>query len=317
MVTENIESLSQRAQEAVKQRDWEKARELYQQAVGLQPTSADIHHGLATVCFQLRDFPSAARHFKEVTRLDPLRASSFVNLGAVYNILGHHDEAITALRRSIQLDPRRGEAYYNLGLVYRRKGQPELAIQAYREALRINPNLVEAHHNLANLHLEKEQYQQAIAHYKSALELRPGWENAERGLADAEAALAAGSQLPEPVSPAPRLRPAAEPAPAPAKRNLDRNVDPNEHGHLLTTLHKATIESENYGRHFQRVVESQIEPAIKELSSCLLYPNSSVSELDDCVQRFEKALQSMRSAQRNLQTSIERIRNLGDRLFES
>jgi tetratricopeptide (TPR) repeat protein len=237
-------------------------------------------------------------------------------LGAVYNLLDQLDDAIPALRRGIQLDSHRAEGFYNLGLVYRRKGQPDLAIQAYREALRINPHLVEAYHNLANLHMEKQQYRQAIAHYKKALELRPDWENAQRGLADAEAAFAA-KQPSEPVSPVPKVAMTPPPAAKQVQRNLDRMVDPNAHGQLLTTLHKATIESENYGRHFQRIVEGEIEPALKELSSCLLYPNSSTTELDECVQKFEHALQSMRSAQRNLQTSIERIRTIGDRLFEA
>jgi tetratricopeptide (TPR) repeat protein len=287
------------------------------QALGLRSDSPDVHHGLATVCFQLHDFPSAAHHFKEVTRLDPLRAGAFINLGAVYNRLDQLDDAIPALRRGIQLDSRRAEGYYNLGLVYRRKGQPDLAIHAYREALRINPRMVEAHYNLANLYLEKEQYRPAIAHYKQALELRPGWENAVQGLAEAESHLAATGQPSESVSSVPKLKLPAEPAAPTGNRNLERSLDPNEHGSLLTTLHKATIESENFGRHFQKVVEGEIEPAIKELSSCLLYPNTSIREMDECVQKFEHALQSMRSAQRNLQLSIERIRTLGDRLFES
>jgi hypothetical protein len=94
-------------------------------------------------------------------------------------------------------------------------------------------------------------------------------------------------------------------------------VDPAVHGVLLTTLHKATIESENSGRQFLKILESEIEPAIKELSTCLLYPDSSASELDQCVQKFESAVANMRSAQRNLQNSIERVRNIGDQLLGS
>ena len=104
---------------------------------------------------------------------------------------------------------------------------------------------------------------------------------------------------------------ATAPAIDPAK-----TVDPMVQGNLLSSLHKATIESENYGRNFLKVLESEIEPAIKDLSSCLLYPDTSLSELDHCVQKFEAAIQSMRSAQRILQNSIEKVRSLGDRLVE-
>ncbi len=324
MVVETVESLCQRARAAVEQRNPERARQLYLQALGLKSDSPDVHYGLATVCFQLKDLPSAAYHFKEVTRLDPLRAGAYINLGAICNLLDQLDEAIPALRRAIQLDSHRGEGYYNLGLVYRRKGQLELAIQAYREALRVNPRMADAQYNLANIYLEKEQYGLAQEHYKQALGLRPNWDKAAEGLAQAVAALQAqrSSEQDEgqgqvPAAEAAAARDGGAPAAAPATLDPERIVDPGVHGVLLSSLHKATIESESYGRNFLKVLESEIEPAIKELSSCLLYPDTSLNELDQCVQRFEVAIQSMRTVQRSLQNSIERIRTIGDKLMEA
>ena len=74
MVSESIESLCQKARQAVAQGSYEQARQVYLQALGLRSDAPDVHYGLATVCFLLNDLPSAAYHFKEVTRLDPLRA---------------------------------------------------------------------------------------------------------------------------------------------------------------------------------------------------------------------------------------------------
>jgi tetratricopeptide (TPR) repeat protein len=318
MAKENVDSLCQKAQQAIAQGDNEKARQFYLQALGLKSDSPDVHYGLATVCFLLNDLPSAAYHFKEVTRLDPLRAGAYINLGAVYNRLGQLDDAVPALRRGIQLDLNRGEGYYNLGLVYRRKGQNDLAIQAYREATRVNPRMADAHYNLANLYLEKQDYGMAAAHYRQALELRPGWAKAVHGLEQAEASLegpkdAADDNPPEAEQPVPVSVAATTPLPL----DPNRTVDPNAHGGMLSNLHKATIESENQGRTFLKILENEIEPTLKELSSCLLYPDSSAHELDQCVQRFESALVSMRGAQRNLQTSIERVRHFGDLLFKS
>jgi tetratricopeptide (TPR) repeat protein len=313
MVSESVELLCQRAREAFEQRNPDRARQLYLQALGIRSDSPDVHYGLATVCFQLKDLSSAAYHFKEVTRLDPLRAGAYINLGAVYNLLDQLDDAIPALRRAIQLDSHRAEGYYNLALVYRRKGQIDLAIQAYREALRVNPRMADAHYNLANVYLDKGQYGQAFSHYKHALELRPNWDKAINGLVQAEAALAAAAQPTEAGAAAPSVP--EQPAAPPPSLDPARTIDPVAHGNLLTTLHKATIDSENHGRQFLQVLESEIEPAIKELSSCLLYPNSPISELDQCVQKFESAIVSMRSAQRSLQTSMEKVRNLGERLL--
>src|SRR5437773_11469475 len=122
MAPDKVEKLCQRAQQAIAERDWDKAKQSYLMALGLRSDLPDVHYGLATVYFQLRELTSAAHHFREVTRLDPLRAGAYINLGGVLNLLNQYDEAVTALRRGIQLDGQRTEGYYNLGLVYRRKG---------------------------------------------------------------------------------------------------------------------------------------------------------------------------------------------------
>jgi Tfp pilus assembly protein PilF/exonuclease VII small subunit len=313
MPRESIESLCQKAQQALARGQYDEARQTYLQALGLKSDSPDVHYGLATVCFLLNDLTAAVHHFQEVTRLDPLRAGAFINLGAVYNRLDRLDEAIPVLRRGIQIDHNRAEGYYNLGVVYRRKGQPDLAIQAYREATRVNPRMADAYYNLGNLFLQQEQFSLAVNHYRHALELRPNWEKAERGLEQAEAAMRTADK----ASASSRSR-TVEQATAPTVAiDVHRTIDPHTHNVLLTTLHKATIESESLGRSFVKILESEIEPAIKELSTCLLYPDSSSGELDHCVQKFETAIAAMQSAQRTLQTSMERVRVLGQQLLKS
>jgi tetratricopeptide (TPR) repeat protein len=310
MVVESVDSLCIKAREALAQRNPERARQLYLQALGLRSDVPDVHYGLATVCFQLKDLHSAAHHFREVTRLDPLRAGAFINLGAVYNLLDQLDDAIPMLRRGIQLDSHRAEGYYNLALVYRRKGQLDMAIQAYREALRVNPQMADAHFNLGNAYVEKGQHGMAANHYKHALQLRPNWDKAQAGLAEVDAHL----NQPKPLSD-PGVETVMTPAPG-SQIDMERTVDPGAQGEQLTVVHKATIESEEFGRHFLAVLEGEIEPAIKELSSALLYPDTSASELDECVQKFEAALARMRSAQKTLHLGIERVHTLGEKLFK-
>ncbi len=69
-----------RWRKAIAQREWDKAKQVYLQALGIRTDNPDVHYGLATVFFQMRELPSAAHHFKEATRLDPLRAGAFINL---------------------------------------------------------------------------------------------------------------------------------------------------------------------------------------------------------------------------------------------
>jgi cytochrome c-type biogenesis protein CcmH/NrfG len=317
MGAEGVESLCQHARAALAQRDLDRALQCYQQALTLKASSPDIHYGLATVYFLLNDLPKAAHHFKEVTRLDPSRAGAYINLGSVYYRLDLLDEAIKVLRRGIQLDVRRAEGYYNLGVVYRQKKQLKLALEAYREAVKVNPHLAEAHLNVANIYLEMENLRQAILHYKMALEIRPDWQNAEKGLIAAEEALAAMEQAEEPPpaeAPEPgtgqpeALMPALDP---------ERTVDPNIHGPLLTAVHSSTIDSDSEGRRLVDLLEKEVEPAIKNLSSGLMMSDSSLLELEDRLRKFVSALHAMRGVQRNLEDHLHRVQTLAEQLIRS
>ncbi len=316
MAKETVESLCQQAQQAISVGDHEMARNFYQQAIGLRSDNPDVHYGMATVCFLMSDLPSSAFHFKEVTRLDPLRAGAYINLGAVYNRLEQFDDAVAALRRGIQLDLNRAEGFYNLGLVYRRLDQNDLAIQAYREAVRVNPRMADAHYNIANIYYEKDQYALAVAHYKQALEIRPRWEKALRGLSAAQEAMGgASAEAAQEAAAAP-----AEPqAGAKPSRALDpeRLVDGNIHGELLRSLHRATIDTETHGRSFLDMVEKTVEPAIKELSSCLLYADTPLSEVSTHIKSFEEAVQAMRTLQDNLINHINRVKIIGEQLMKT
>src|SRR5262249_44901674 len=155
-------------------------------------------------------------------------------------------------------DPKRAEAYYNLGLIYRRQNQPELAVQAYREALHLNPKMADTHYNLGNLLLELGRFSQAVAHYQQALEIVPEFEIARLGHERAkEAVNLAATPAPTPA--------AASSGPGSGVRapvvSLQRTLDPQFDGPTLHNLHRATIETENQGREFTRVLEVEMEPA--------------------------------------------------------
>jgi tetratricopeptide (TPR) repeat protein len=305
-MAEKIEQLLLRARQAIAQRDWGKAKQYYLLALGQKSDLPDIHYGLATVYFQLRELTSAAHHFREVTRLDSQRAGAYVNLGAVLNVLHELDEAIHVLRKAIKLDPKRVEAYYNLALVHRRKGQRDMAIQAYREAIRLNPRMSDAHLNLANLFLEKEQHRQAINHYDQALAIRPGWSKALEGKAHAEA-------LEKGIKDSTPNKVVGETTLTANRENLDRMTDPVVHGLLLHHLHATTISTEEAGQLCRQILEKEIEPAIKELSNCLLYPERRGAELGACVEHFETAMTRFREVQASLDTNLGRLRGMSER----
>jgi tetratricopeptide (TPR) repeat protein len=303
MGAEQFEGLSQKARQALAEGDAAEARQLYLQALSERHDSPDAHYGLATACFLMGDVAGAAFHFKEVTRLDPLRAGAYVNLGAAYNRLDQFDDALKVLRRGIQLDSQRAEGYYNLGLVYRRLGHVERAIQAYREATRLNPRMADAHYNLANILLEQQRHEEAMASYRLALEVHPKFEKARLGLLHAETYLRAQ-----------RSGDQQGPRPGPALAQTPR-ADLTPNGPVLTALHRATMESEDFGRKFVRILEHELGPALQALARSLLEPDREEG-LENRIQKFEMALASMRRMQRNLQRSMKKLRQMSDRLHQ-
>lgn len=310
----NAEELCRLARQSVGQRDFKQAQQFYFQALGLKPEDPHIHDGLGTVCFLLGDLHSASHHFSQVTRLDPKRASAFINLGAVYNRLKLYDEALQALRRGIQLDNRRGEGYYNMGLVYRQKSQLDLAIQAYREAIRLSPRMADAHYNLANLYVEVKRYGEAIPHYKTALDLRPAWEEASLGLAEAQALLEAAKN-PEPLTPV-VVKSAQSPG-GNGGDTLDRLVDPSRDATLLNALHTLSKDCDTHGRIVHKILEKEVQPAVKELSACLLLTDSSLVDIDKCINDFDQAMKNLLTAQQSLKTIFGRIDTVGHELLHS
>ena len=293
------------------------ARQHYFQALAISPEAPNVHHGLATCCFLLSDLNGAVYHFQEVLRQDPTRLGAAINLGAVYNQMGRPDDALHVLRQAIKQDPKRAEAYYNMGLAYRLKGQVELAIQSYKEALHHDHRMMDAHYNLGNLLHELGRNSQAIRCYQSALELKPDFEPAIQGLRGAQNSL---QEQQHPKTPVMGLNiPAGSSAVnRPLKPSLDMHqpLDPNIDGTGLSTLHRSTITSENAAREMLHVIETELEPAIHDLSSRLLDAKADKRELMEHLEKFEVAMNKTRAVQRSWQQTMQQIRECTDKLMQ-
>jgi tetratricopeptide (TPR) repeat protein len=167
--------------------------------------------------------------------------------------------------------------------------------------------MADAHLNIANLYLDKGNAKAAIQHYDQALEVRPNWDKALDGREHAESLLA---PKPEDI-----LLDTLPTAKQKSQVDWDRIIDPNVWSHLLTALNSNSTEAETQGKQLQQLLANEIEPVIKELSTCLLYPDAPLSELAVCVQRFEAALDRLRSLHENVQQHMGRLRENADKHF--
>jgi tetratricopeptide (TPR) repeat protein len=182
--------------------------------VDTRPGLAHMHNLSGTPHYQTGDLPSAKVEFQQALDIDPQSAETMNNLGRVALLSRNAGEAEGWFRKAVQADPRLPEAYFNLEELYRNRGQRREALQsienlernvpagavqwrpalAYRrglnhlllgdsvtaraeleEAIRLKPDLAGAHAALGGLHSAAGRTDEAMAAFRSAAALAPDY----------------------------------------------------------------------------------------------------------------------------------------------
>lgn len=94
---------------------------------------------IALSYFQTQNFEKAREIFESAVKIEPTRALNHYHLGLCYLELDNTQEAVIALKKSIQTDPLLQKAYYALGNIYYEYNLQEEALQLWKEILVINP----------------------------------------------------------------------------------------------------------------------------------------------------------------------------------
>jgi Flp pilus assembly protein TadD len=110
-----------------------------------------LRRNLGTALFRSGDHAGAALFFEEALGLDPSSADLWNGRGAALLKLGRQREAEAALRRALQIAPAHPMALYNLGLALEGMGRDAEAAGAYRRLLAADPRHGGALRGLARL----------------------------------------------------------------------------------------------------------------------------------------------------------------------
>ena len=126
-----------------------KALDLLQRAIGLDPTFASAHAGLAFALYyhvilgftgnRGSDIERAPEAGKTAVMLDENDTFAYVALGRVHTVRGEHDMAIAACDRAISLNPSYASAHFGRAHSLWQAGRPEEALQSHDEAMRLSP----------------------------------------------------------------------------------------------------------------------------------------------------------------------------------
>ena len=116
----------------------QRAIDLYEEIVELDPEYAAAYINLGTIYFHLRQFGRAEELYRRATEADPSYVLAFFDLGNVLDELERLDESIAAYRQAVKLTPRYADAHYNLALAFERQGQRRPALQHWQAYVRLD-----------------------------------------------------------------------------------------------------------------------------------------------------------------------------------
>ena len=128
-----------------------KAREQFEAALGIDPQSANVHYGLARAFAGLGQAEKAQKHREEyakrkgqelartadarpeLRKLDwadvrPIARECYLNAGKIYAVHGGEEEAEKLWLRAVALDPQSPRPRRLLEMLYRQQGRPEEAL---------------------------------------------------------------------------------------------------------------------------------------------------------------------------------------------
>jgi len=164
--------------------DNDRARQLYAQAIRLDPKFARAHAAMALSYSEESRYgwgtsakssmQQAVAYANRAVELDPSIPQTHWAMGYVYVLDHQYDAAVAAAERAIALDPNNADAYTTLafGRVY--QGRAKEAVQLVQKAIQLNPHYPTQYLSiLGRSYYHIGQYAQAVETLRKAQEMNP------------------------------------------------------------------------------------------------------------------------------------------------
>jgi tetratricopeptide (TPR) repeat protein len=178
MMTQQINSLLDKANTALSKSNWQTAADLYAELALLLPDQADVHHVHGLVLKELAKHDTALACIDKAIRLSPYSAGYHRSRGEVLQDAGRLDDAATAYQRALHLNPNDTDAMINLGNTLHSQDNLETARQWFQNALSIDPINIKAINNLGKVFSDENKLDLARQWLDKAVEIDPSYAEA-------------------------------------------------------------------------------------------------------------------------------------------
>jgi len=161
------------ANQALAQNNLQKAGELYDQVLQLDPSNVDALEQLGLTLSKLGRASNAIALLERAINIDPKRVRSMYMLACLIGGTERDVEAISLYKKVIKANPGLIEAYNNLGVIYKNNEQFELAIECFRAVVKADPKSGYALSNLGNVLKDAGHMEKAVDILTRAVEAEP------------------------------------------------------------------------------------------------------------------------------------------------
>lgn len=145
-------------------------------------SQAKVYDAVGVWFAQKGDFKCSVAAFDQALRLDPRSAEAHFDLGLVRQRQQQNDAAVQEFQLALQYDPALLQARCALGSVL---PDPASAEAEFRKALAVNPQLVCALDGLAQVLLSGGRYDAALDYWRQAVQIQPDASDLQLALATA------------------------------------------------------------------------------------------------------------------------------------
>ena len=166
MDQQEAQALLHKADEHIGRNELPEAQKLLEQAVRLDPMSANAHQDLGVTYARQGHLREGIACFRRALEIAPDSPGIYSNLGLAYHQAGILEEAVWHLRKAVLLGASSPDTYKNLALALTALPDPASAEECYWAALRLKPDDAEAHYNLARVQLMQGKFQQGWLEYE-------------------------------------------------------------------------------------------------------------------------------------------------------
>lgn len=166
------ESYTEKALEAQRGNNIDKADALYEQALKSGEDKAKIYHFQGILRHQAADNQGAIKLILKSLGQRPDYPEALHSLALVYMAIADAEQAEVSLVRALKYKPDYQKAQLLLATVYSKTNQKEKAVSLYRDILRSDPGCFDALYNVGTLKLNENSFAESIQYFEQALKKR-------------------------------------------------------------------------------------------------------------------------------------------------